>query len=86
MPKVVPPGKWNANFSYLLPLLGSAGPLSAIAERQEQNEKLVSPGRANPQSKIVASKVDSLDHSIRSGQHVGWNREADLLGGFKIDR
>jgi hypothetical protein len=27
----------------------------------------------------------SLDHLIRSGQHVGRNREADLLGGFQID-
>jgi hypothetical protein len=27
----------------------------------------------------------SSDHPIRSRQHIGWNREADLLGGFEID-
>src|SRR5262245_10781916 len=26
-----------------------------------------------------------LDHLVRSPQHVGWNREADLLGRFQID-
>ena len=26
-----------------------------------------------------------LDHLIRPRQHVGWNRQADLLGGFEID-
>src|SRR5262249_8015950 len=27
----------------------------------------------------------SFDHPIRPRQHVGWDREADLLGGFQID-
>jgi len=27
----------------------------------------------------------SPDHPIRPGQHVGRNREADLLGGFQVD-
>jgi hypothetical protein len=27
----------------------------------------------------------SLDHSIRSHQHIRRNRQADLLGGFEID-
>src|ERR1044071_7894703 len=31
------------------------------------------------------SENSSLDHSIRSRQHVWWNRKADLLGGFQID-
>src|SRR4029077_944473 len=26
-----------------------------------------------------------FDHLIRSRQHVRWNRQADLLGGFQID-
>jgi hypothetical protein len=26
-----------------------------------------------------------LDHLIRSRYHVGWNRDADLLGGYQID-
>ena len=26
-----------------------------------------------------------LNHSVRSCQHVGWNRQADLLGCFQID-
>jgi hypothetical protein len=29
--------------------------------------------------------MHSSDDSIRSGQHVWRNREADLLGGFEID-
>jgi len=28
----------------------------------------------------------SLDHPIRPCQHVGWNREADLVGGFEVDQ
>src|SRR5690348_11509880 len=32
-----------------------------------------------------ASQLYSLDHSVRSCQHVRWNYEADLLGSFKID-
>ena len=27
----------------------------------------------------------SPDHSVRSRQHIWWDREADLLGGFEID-
>src|SRR5690242_14623127 len=27
----------------------------------------------------------SSDHPIRPRQHIGWNYEADLLGGFEID-
>src|SRR5215475_6975264 len=27
----------------------------------------------------------SLDHFVRPRQHVGWDREANLLGGFEID-
>ena len=27
----------------------------------------------------------SPNHFIRPRQHVGWDRQADLLGGFKID-
>jgi hypothetical protein len=37
------------------------------------------------QSKIGNPKSNSLDHPIRSRQHVWRNREADLLGGFEID-
>ena len=27
----------------------------------------------------------SFDNPVRSRQHIGWNRQADLLGGFQID-
>ena len=27
----------------------------------------------------------SPDYSVRSREHIGWNREADLLGGFEIN-
>jgi hypothetical protein len=26
-----------------------------------------------------------LNHLIRSREHIRWNRQADLLGGFQID-
>src|SRR5215468_5220614 len=32
-----------------------------------------------------AYRLCSFDHPIRSSQHVGRNRQADLLGGFQID-
>ena len=37
---------------------------------------------------ILASllrSLASLDHLVRPRQHVRWNRQADLLRGFKID-
>src|SRR5262245_41763024 len=34
---------------------------------------------------MPASISSSLDHSIRSRQHIRWNRQTDLLRGFKID-
>src|SRR5262245_5735925 len=34
---------------------------------------------------IAAAFWPSLDHFVRSRQHIGWNRQADLLGGFQID-
>src|ERR1041384_7009894 len=33
----------------------------------------------------LKSKIASLDHPVRPCQHVGRNREADLLRGFQID-
>ena len=36
-------------------------------------------------SSILASLLGflpSLDHPVRSRQQIGWNRQADLLGGF----
>ena len=44
----------------------------------------------SPQSKIQTVDVEpseshSLDHPIRSRQHVRRNRQADLLGGLQID-
>jgi hypothetical protein len=29
--------------------------------------------------------LPSLDNFVRSSEHIGGNREADLLGGFEID-
>ena len=33
----------------------------------------------------TGGSVFLLDHPIRSGQHIRWNRETDLLCGFEID-
>ena len=38
-----------------------------------------------PQSKIRNRNPKSLDYSVRSHQHVGRNRQTDLLGRFQID-
>jgi hypothetical protein len=54
----------------------------ASADRKKRKEQ-------NAQSKVVSCYaiflLRSLDHSIRSRQHVRRNREADLLGRFQID-
>jgi hypothetical protein len=34
---------------------------------------------------MAQSSVLLFDHPIRSGQHVGRNRQTDLLGGLQID-
>src|SRR4029453_16235660 len=55
--------------------------LKLISKESIQPRPMVVP--LNPQFGIRNPK--SLDHPIRPRQHVGWNRQADLLGGFQID-
>src|SRR4030095_16030233 len=33
----------------------------------------------------LATRPFSLDHLVRSRQHIRWDHKADLLGGFQID-
>src|SRR5262244_3924569 len=46
-----------------------------------------SAAKGSKENSIQSSPLDflSLDHSIRSSQHVRRNRQADLLGRFQID-
>src|SRR5262245_35176937 len=53
---------------------------------------LVMSSSTNPASKIVWPRLllvamgqHSANHLVRSRQHVRWNRQADLFGGFQVD-
>jgi hypothetical protein len=67
-------GIWVGKLAKLEPREARKSEKLSIAELQKINRG------------VIAHRVHaSLNHFIRSHQHVGWNRQADLLGCLQID-
>ena len=64
------------------------GQISTYIESLDATIKISQDRVVGEISSILASPLvflPSLDHLIRSREHVRWNRHADLLGGLQID-
>jgi hypothetical protein len=64
-------GRGGSREGYITRVLSGCGPRSQIA---------------NPKfSCLLIFSFASSNYSVRSRQHIRWNREADLLRGFQVD-